>query len=131
MLTKILCVDDDPITLMLYRMVIKKAEFANEIFTAQNGEEALAFFDNIAASGTLDYPKLIFLDLNMPIMGGWEFLDRFKDSRYQNFDEAKVIVLSSTIDPQDIDKSKTYPIVIDFQSKPISREMLDDLKKIF
>ena len=128
MLDKILCVDDDPITLMLYKMVIKKSEFAHQIDTAQNGEEALEYFDQYAP-GDKDYPKLIFLDLNMPIMGGWEFLDRFKESHRDAFSDAKVIVLSSTIDPNDIDKSKTYPMVIDFQSKPISKEMLAELKK--
>lgn len=127
MVTKILCVDDDPITLMLYKMVIRKAEFAQEIATARNGEEALAFFDINMPTHTKEYPKLIFLDLNMPVMGGWEFLDHFNE-KYQSFTDTKVIVLSSTIDPRDIDKAKTYPMVIDFQSKPISKEMLANLK---
>lgn len=129
MVTKILCVDDDPITLMLYKMVIRKAEFAQEIATARNGEEALAFFSNgNVAAQNQDYPRLIFLDLNMPVMGGWEFLDHFNE-KHLLFIDTKVIVLSSTIDPTDIEKSKTYPMVIDFQSKPISKEMLANLKK--
>ena len=128
MVTKILCVDDDPITLMLYKMVIRKAEFAQEIATARNGEEALAFFSNgNVAAQNQDYPRLIFLDLNMPVMGGWEFLDHFNE-KHLLFIDTKVIVLSSTIDPTDIEKSKTYPMVIDFQSKPISKEMLANLK---
>lgn len=128
MVTKILCVDDDPITLMLYKMVIRKAEFAQEIATARNGEEALAFFNERQSDNDGDdYPKLIFLDLNMPVMGGWEFLDHFNE-KYLSFTDTKVIVLSSTIDPTDIDKAKTYPMVIDFQSKPISKEMLANLK---
>ena len=128
MMTKILCVDDDPITLMLYKMVIRKAEFAQQIETARNGEEALAYFENgLLTNFKEDYPKLIFLDLNMPVMGGWEFLDHFND-KYHSFVDTKVIVLSSTIDPTDIDKAKTYPMVIDFQSKPISKEMLANLK---
>ncbi len=129
MLTKILCVDDDPITLMLYKMVIRKAAFAQEIETARNGEEALAFFDGLSADAATDYPKMIFLDLNMPVMGGWEFLDHFTNAKYASFSDAKVVVLSSTIDPHDIDKAKTYPMVIDFQSKPISKEMLENLKQ--
>lgn len=127
MFEKILCVDDDPITLMLYKKVISRSEFAKYIDTAQNGEEALEYFNN-RYNDAIEYPKLIFLDLNMPIMGGWEFLDHFKEDQYSAFADTKVIVLSSTIDPHDIDKSKTYPMVIDFQSKPISKEMLEDLK---
>lgn len=133
MLEKILCVDDDPITLMLYKMVIKKADFAKEIATAQNGEEALTYLDSLQNEETsaVEFPKLIFLDLNMPVMGGWEFLDHFIQSEYAAFKDTKVIVLSSTIDPKDIEKSKTYPMVIDFLSKPISKEMLASLKSLF
>ncbi len=136
MLDLILCVDDDPITLMLCKMVISKSSFANEIITAQNGEDAINYFDelklNNLGSEMGRYPQLILLDLNMPVMGGWEFLDHFSQSDYATiFKDTKVIVLSSTIDPMDIDKSRTYPMVIDFMSKPITKEMLEDIKKIF
>ena len=136
MLDLILCVDDDPITLMLCKMVISRAAFAKEIVTAQNGEEAINYFDEIKLNnlGTdiTKYPELIFLDLNMPVMGGWEFLDHFSDAGYADlFPKTKVLVLSSTIDPKDIEKSKNYPMVIDFLSKPITKEMLEDLRNMF
>ena len=136
MLDLILCVDDDPITLMLCKMVIKKSNFAKEIITAQNGEEAINYFDELKldnlGSEINNYPQLVFLDLNMPVMGGWEFLDHFSKNDYTSFfSQTKVIVLSSTIDPKDIQKSKTYPMVLDFLSKPITKEMLEDLKNIF
>ena len=132
MLDKILCVDDDPITIMLCRKVISKAEFAKQTDTAQNGEEALQYFDNMIIEHEDIYPKLILLDLNMPVMGGWEFLDNFSKSRYSEvFQSIKVIVLSSTIDPDDVEKSKTYPMVMDFMSKPITTEMLEILKESF
>jgi CheY-like chemotaxis protein len=136
MLDLILCVDDDPITLMLCKMVISKSSFAQEIITAQNGEEAINYFDDLKLNNLGNdiprYPQLILLDLNMPVMGGWEFLDEFSKPEYTDaFKNTKVIVLSSTIDPRDISKSKTYPMVIDFMSKPITKEMLEDLKKIF
>lgn len=129
----ILCVDDDPITLMLSKMVIKKAAFANEIITAQNGEEALNYFDelrlNNLGSEIKRYPQLILLDLNMPVMGGWEFLDHFSQDEYASvFKKCKVLVLSSTIDPEDIKKAKNYPMVLNFLSKPITKEMLEVLK---
>lgn len=136
MLDLILCVDDDPITLMLCKMVISKSSFAQEVITAQNGEEAINYFDelklNTLGADIGRYPQLILLDLNMPVMGGWEFLDEFSKPEYGAvFKNTKVIVLSSTIDPRDINKSKTYPMVVDFISKPITKEMLEDLKKIF
>lgn len=132
MLNQILCVDDDPITLMLCKKVITNASFTNEIITFQNGEELLNHFNIIKASQIEDkpilHPQLIFLDLNMPVMGGWEFLDHFISAEFSEFNTVKVIVLSSTIDPEDFEKSKKYPMVIDFLSKPISKTMLENLK---
>lgn len=129
MLNRILCVDDDPITLMLYKMVIAKSSFTEEIVTAKNGQEALDYYDNLKVENDLCCPELVFLDLNMPVMGGWEFLDNFTENKYEQFNQkTKVIVLSSTIDPNDIEKSKKYSMVIDFMSKPVTKEMLEDLK---
>ncbi|MBC7848074.1 MAG: response regulator [Flavobacterium sp.] len=127
MLDTILCVDDDPITLMLCKMVINKASFSNEIITAKNGEEALNYFKT-SLDKQSKKPQLIFLDLNMPVMGGWEFLDSFSTSEYSEYNTTKVIILSSTIDPDDIEKAKKYPMVLDFLSKPISKEMLEYVK---
>jgi CheY-like chemotaxis protein len=127
MLQTILCIDDDPITLMLCKMVITKASFSKEIVTAKNGEEALKYFNTLKTTHS-NKPQLIFLDLNMPVMGGWEFLDSFSTKDYSDYNETKVIILSSTIDPEDLEKSKKYSMVIDFLSKPISKEMLEYLK---
>lgn len=130
MLDLILCVDDDPITLMLCKKVINKTLFSNEITTAQNGEQALDYFDTIRKSSSTNLPKqpqLIFLDLNMPVMGGWEFLESFSSPDYSSFNTIKVVILSSTIDPEDLEKAKKYPMVIDFLSKPINLAMLDYL----
>jgi len=133
MLNTILFIDDDPITLMLCKMVISKSLFSKEIATAKNGEEALQYFNTLKQVNTnnpLTKPELIFLDLNMPVMGGWEFLDSFSTSDYSDYNNTKVIILSSTIDPEDLEKSKKYPMVIDFLSKPISKEMLEYIKEI-
>ena len=133
MLDKILCIDDDPITLMLCKKVISKAEFSKEIDFFKNGEEAIQYFDELKyeknKENKITPPNLIFLDLNMPIMNGWEFLDVFSDKDYYlDFPNTKVIVLSSTIDPKDLNKSKSYPMVIEFLSKPITKEMLETIK---
>ncbi|MCM0668231.1 MULTISPECIES: response regulator [Flavobacterium] len=131
MLEQILCIDDDPITLMLCKKVISKSSFSHEVITAQNGEEALHHFNVLKYTNdqAKKRPELIFLDLNMPIMGGWEFLDHFTSSDYKEFNTVPVIVLSSTIDPEDLAKAKKYPIIIDFLSKPITQPMLEYLKK--
>ena len=130
MLEQILCVDDDPITLMLSKKVISKAGFSELIVTAQNGEEALSYFNALKYNKdqSVKKPQLIFLDLNMPVMGGWEFLDHFITSDYNEFNTINVIVLSSTINPEDLAKAKKYPIIVDFLSKPITLQMLEYLK---
>ena len=134
MLEKILCVDDEPITLMLCRKVIARASFAKEILVSNNGEKAVQYFKELAEKHKTDisftYPRLVFLDLNMPIMNGWEFLEIYTKNGYGDiFKEAKFIVLSSTIDPKDVEQTKRYSVVIDFLSKPITKEMLETLKK--
>jgi CheY-like chemotaxis protein len=135
MLNKILCVDDDQITLMLCKKVIERSTFANEIITLQNGEEAFNYFKDlsveIANKIDVDYPKLVFLDLNMPIIDGWEFLDSYLANKFHEVFSTNFIVLSSTIDPLDYMKSKTYPFVIDFIAKPITKEILETLKERF
>ena len=89
MLETVLCVDDDPITLMLCKKVIMKSNFSKNIYSAINGEDALKFFDNLINkqdSEIKDFPQLIFLDLNMPVMNGWEFLSVFSKNQYlENF----------------------------------------------
>lgn len=129
MLELIMCIDDDPVTLMLFKKVIQKASFAKKIINAINGQDAITQISTIN-NNTSDQekPLLIFLDLNMPVMGGWEFIDTFIDSNYFNLNNTKVIILTSTIDPEDIKKSKTYPNVIEFLSKPITVETLNSLK---
>ena len=133
MLDQILCIDDDPITLMLCKKVISRALFSKEIITLQNGEEAINYFNNLKQISNQDsatvLPQLILLDLNMPVMGGWEFLDYFIDEKFSEFNSIKVVILSSTIDPEDLEKSKQYPMVFDFLSKPISQSMLHYLKE--
>ena len=130
MLETILCVDDDPITLMLCKMVITKATFSKKVATAKNGADALMYFDKLKEPNTSNtQPQLILLDLNMPVMGGWKFLEHFCNEAYSAFHSTKIIILSSTIDPEDFKKSKDFPMVIDFLSKPITKELLENLKE--
>jgi CheY-like chemotaxis protein len=65
----------------------------------------------------------------MPMMDGWEFLKLFKEKYAQQFPETKVIILSSTVNPLDWEKSKEHDLVIGFEKKPLSVETLDRLKQ--
>ncbi|MBC7439034.1 MAG: response regulator [Flavobacterium sp.] len=126
MFQKILCIDDDPIALLLSKLLLTKSCLASEIVALNNGEEALNY---LSQSETLKKNKendnlVVFLDLNMPIMDGWEFLEKFENELYANYPNIKIILLSSSIDPSDIKKSNQFPMVLEFMSKPLSKEIL-------
>ena len=132
MIKTILCIDDDPITLMLCKKVITKVSFSEEIIFASNGQEAYELLKKLCLEKELgNVPNLIFLDLNMPVMNGWEFLDSIETDLKSNLKNTKVIILSSTIDPADYNKAKQYEMVSHFLSKPITVDMLENLKPIY
>ncbi|MEX0772891.1 MAG: response regulator [Balneolales bacterium] len=129
MLDNILCVEDDYISQMLMKRVLSKSSFAREIHIVSNGYEALEFYKNLLdLDDTPSYPSLVLLDLNMPILNGWEFLDEFIDSYLPHFKDTKVAILTSSIDNEDRQKAKGYSIVTDFISKPLTVDMLKKLK---
>lgn len=128
MIKKLLCVDDDKITLTLIKLIVSKASFAEEIITKINGKEALEYYDDLSENTASEaYPELIFLDLNMPVMGGWDFLDEFAKTFYKKFNQTKVIILSSSTDPAEKAKTQKYPMVIDYLSKPLTINALKNI----
>ena len=133
MLEKVLCIDDDQITLILCDMVLKKSGFAKEVIKTVNGKDGLNWFSNYfkqaKAGGNDTPPKLIFLDLNMPIMNGWDFLEDFLMKYSDRIPDTKVVILSSTVNPEDFSRANRYEIVIDFINKPLTVEELGELKK--
>lgn len=128
MIKKLLCVDDDKITLTLIKLIVSKASFAEEIITKINGKEALEYYGDLSENTASEaYPELIFLDLNMPVMGGWDFLDEFAKTFYKKFNQTKVIILSSSTDPAEKAKTQKYPMVIDYLSKPLTINALKNI----
>jgi len=111
---KILLVDDDPIFLTLAEMAIKKESDHIEIFKATNGEEAIDFLKTQSVD-------IIFLDLNMPVMNGWEFLDALPSSKSNG---NQIYVLTSSIDPSDQKKADENPNVTSMLEKPLDREKI-------
>jgi len=131
MITKVFCIDDDPITLVLSEMVIKKSRFAKEVITAKNGKEGLdwfsAYFSRNNAKLIQYLPQLIFLDINMPVMNGWDFLEGYLMKYAERLPEIKVVIVSSTVNPEDFLRANRYSIVIDFINKPLTIEGLSEL----
>lgn len=125
----ILLIDDDPATNFLHKLIIEQAQVANLIKIVYNGQEAMDYLtrqndfqDADDASDPL--PDLIFLDINMPVMDGWEFLDAYQDTFKE--DKATVICMLSTALPKNIEgkiDSKTIT-VNHFIEKPLRKERL-------
>jgi CheY-like chemotaxis protein len=131
MIRKVLCVDDDTISLTISQLLLKRTGFAAEVDTAIDGSEALEYFEQLFANDpdpVGNAPELILLDINMPVMNGWEFLEEYNPRYAAKLSNTHIIILSSTIDPEDFALAKQYPVVQQFISKPLSIENLEELK---
>jgi CheY-like chemotaxis protein len=131
MIRKVLCVDDDTISLTISQLLLKRTGFAAEVDTAIDGSEALEYFENLFANDpdpVGNAPELVLLDINMPVMNGWEFLEEYNPRYAAKLSNTHIIILSSTIDPEDFALAKQYPVVQQFISKPLSIENLEELK---
>lgn len=131
MIKKVLCVDDDTISLTISQLLLKRTGFAQEVHTAIDGSEALEYFERLFAEESdpvAAAPELILLDINMPVMNGWEFLQEYNPRFRDKLTNTHIVILSSTIDPEDFALAKQYPVVAQFISKPLSVENLEELK---
>lgn len=114
----IFLVDDDPINNLINRRLLGKAGIGNHIEEYLSAQEALEKIKSLSKDGSL----LIFLDINMPVLNGWEFLEEYK-TLFSDRDD-KIVILSSSIDFQDRQKALEYPIVSGFLEKPLSLEKI-------
>lgn len=119
---KIYIIDDDPIYKLVTNKLIKKTNLFSETRDFSNGSEALNYFES-----TTDFPDILLLDLEMPEMDGWEFLEEFCQLKKRMENNGIIYIASSSIALEDKIKAQKYKCVRDFLSKPIN---LDKLKKI-
>lgn len=118
----LLLVDDDYVSNMLTEMAIKEMDlFITTFQVAANGQEALDYLEITARTDPSAFPQLILLDLNMPVMDGFEFLEKITGLRLPYIPE--VIVLSSSSNPADLERAAAFPIA-GYLNKPIRAEML-------
>jgi CheY-like chemotaxis protein len=114
----IFLVDDDPINNLINKRLLKKTGICNRIEEFLGGEEALEKISDESSSS----PILIFLDINMPVLNGWEFLNKYLDMFPERKD--KILILSSSIDFQDRQKAEEYEIVSGFIEKPLTLDKI-------
>ena len=123
-LKKVLLVDDDDIANSINKVIIKHAKFADEIVAETIATEALNYIRKENEEGAL--PELIFLDINMPEMDGWDFVDEYEKLGIEN-NGSRIIMLTSSINPRDQNRASLIDVITDFMSKPLSPEILDKI----
>jgi len=120
---RVLLIDDDTVTNMLHSRVIKRSGLVDRIEVATDGQEALDILNrDIAAGGPL--PELIFLDINMPVMSGFEFLEEYAGLDISAEEQLVIVMLSTTLLPADHRRAEADPNVHSFCDKPLRLENL-------
>lgn len=115
----ILLVDDDNIFRQIIKMQIERQQLVERIWDCPNGLAAIDFLEAALASGD-EVPDIIFLDLNMPVMNGWDFLEQYESVAGALKKPVDLYVLSSSISPSDIERAESNRWVRAYLTKPIS-----------
>lgn len=121
----VMVVDDEENWCFVIKRILQRTEVGNQIITTKNGQDALEKLQAIATTGG-QMPALIFLDLKMPVMDGFEFLEQATKSAELNLSQTRIYILTSSFLPKDKERAHAYPIS-GFISKPLTKEILADI----
>ncbi len=119
-----LLIDDDPVSNFLLRKVLEKNLTGAQVKDFLEPELALKYIEAEATALPTERKTTIFLDINMPTLTGWEFLDAFDAFSNKVKDHFSIYILSSSIDPADIQRAQMNPLVIRLIQKPLKKEFL-------
>nr|WP_315207435.1 response regulator [uncultured Flavobacterium sp.] len=123
-------IDDDPIYQIIINKIIQRSEMFSTITSFKNGKEAIDALHetvNTTADNIEILPDLILLDINMPVMDGWEFMEKMGLLKSKFSKNITVYIVSSSIASEDKNKSKTYSDILGYLSKPVT---INDLELI-
>jgi response regulator RpfG family c-di-GMP phosphodiesterase len=120
---KVLLIDDNEIDNFINERMITSSLFALEVIVKNSADLALDYLNKLTVQE--DYPEIIFLDLNMPIKNGFAFLAEFENLSQELKSFCKIVVLSSSISPDDINKASTNAHVFKYVNKPLSEKYLE------
>jgi CheY-like chemotaxis protein len=122
-------IDDDVITNFLSSKIIEKEKFAKKVSTFVQADEALATLREISADAPSKFPDIIFLDINMPGMDGWAFMEEYQKLPKALTSGCRLFILSAALDKKEILQARSYEEVEEFLAKPLSPEMLTFIKE--
>ena len=121
---RFLIVDDDPQNNSLSKMALKKSLGDVQVQDFIIPEEGFEYIQTAFSLNAEKEKIVLFLDINMPTMSGWEFLEKFETLDEQVKKQFAIYILSSSIDPRDLEKAKENSHIIDFIVKPLGKKML-------
>lgn len=128
-IVKACIIDDDDIFIYGFKKFMEIRGIFAEILEFSNGLEAINYFEDPNHAGSL--PDIIFVDINMPIMDGWEFTKKFEEIRSHLGKEIAVYLISSSVDQNDIARAKDNSYIEDYILKPISETYVESIINLF
>lgn len=124
-LKKVLLIDDDYATNYLHELFLEESGRTEEILVAKSVDEALDIIRKCVEEKSM--PEIIFLDINLPARNGWEFIEEYESMINDRNLESLVVMLSTSENPKDLEKSKDYKLIKEYKIKPLSVEIINEL----
>lgn len=123
----VLIIEDDGVSAMLLQYLIEDVLSATSITLKENGEKALVYLEEFISKPD-QFPDLIFLDLNMPLMNGYDFIELYEEKFAPLFPATQLVVLTSSVRNKDIEIAQRYSSIKGFYNKPLEEEQLLQIK---
>ncbi len=126
--SNIMLIDDDEIFTYIIKKIIDETKLADQINIFGNGREAITYLEEVANNADA-LPEVIFLDLNMPILDGWGFLEEYIKLKPNLSKKINLYIITTSVSPMDFKKAKSYSEVSDFIVKPMAKERFIEIIK--